>query len=361
MQNGSKKKVLFFVPYPEQNAPSQRFRVELFLPELADAGIVYRIEPFIGLKTWKVLYKKGQFFSKGWGLLKGYLRRWWTIFFRLPFYDYAFIHREAAPMGPPVFEWVITKVFRKKTIYDFDDAIWIPNTSSVNFLANWFKASWKVKYVCKWAYKVTVGNDYLFAYASQFNDNVVKIPTCVDVERQFFKVTPQHNGKPTVGWTGSHSTLKYLEETRPIINELQKRFDFRFLVIADKKPLLNLKDWEFIQWSAGSETEDLCQLDIGIMYLTPDKWSEGKCGFKLIQYFACGIPAVASPVGVNKIIVEHGVNGYLCNSAEEWKSSLQKLLLDKPLRTEMGMAGRRKVVREYSIQSQAEKFIGLFS
>src|SRR5215831_18488558 len=114
------KKVLFLVPYPLQTAPSQRFRVELFLPELKTAGIQYSIEPFLDKRTGKILYQKGNFFLKAFGLFKGFVRRWWVLFFKLPFYEYIFIHREAAPVGPPVFEWMIVKLFGKKVIYDFD-------------------------------------------------------------------------------------------------------------------------------------------------------------------------------------------------------------------------------------------------
>jgi len=355
------RKVLFLVPYPLQVAPSQRFRVESFLPELTKVGIEYSIEPFMDIGTWEFLYKKGYFFLKAWGLCKGFIKRWWTIFFKVPFYNYIFIHREAAPVGPPVFEWMIAKFFKKKIIYDFDDAIWIPNTSSANSFINWVKAFWKVKYICKWAYKLTPGNDYLCQYAGSFNQNVIKIPTTIDIHKNENEIKQHHDGKLSVGWTGSHSTLKYLDQLIPVINELQEEIDFTFLVIADKKPLLNLKDWQFIPWNILTEADDLLKLDIGVMPLITDAWSEGKCGFKLIQYFAHGIPAVASAVGVNKIIIEENVNGFLCHAGYEWKLSLQKLLIDKSLRQQMGIAGRRKVIDQYSVQSQSVKFVQLLT
>ena len=168
-------KVVFLVPYPIRLAPSQRFRVELFLPELEKANIDYQLQSFIDEKTWQHLYNGGGFFQKSWGVVKGFARRWKLVLFDLGKFDFVFIHREAAPVGPPVYEWIISKVFRKKIIYDFDDAIWIPNTSNVNRIASWFKAFWKVKYICKWSYKVVGGNDYLCAYARLFNKQVIKI------------------------------------------------------------------------------------------------------------------------------------------------------------------------------------------
>jgi glycosyltransferase involved in cell wall biosynthesis len=355
------KKILFLVPYPLRKAPSQRFRVELFLPIIKTEGLKFSVHPFIDERAWNILYQKGKFLSKAWAIFKGFSKRWIIVLFKVPYYDYIFIHREAAPLGPPVFEWIIARFYRKKIIYDFDDAIWIPNTSSANYFINWFKAFWKVKYICKWAYKITAGNDYLYNYARLFNENIIRIPTCLDVENGYLQSKEYSKKKVNVGWTGSHSTLKYLDEIVPIINDLQKDFDFNFLVIADKNPLLPVKNFQFIPWNISTEADDLLKLDIGVMPLMADAWSEGKCGFKLIQYFACGIPSVASPVGVNKVIVDEGVNGFLCSTNGDWILSLQKLLADKFLRQKMGAAGRKKIIEQYSIQSQATKFIQLFS
>jgi glycosyltransferase involved in cell wall biosynthesis len=223
------------------------------------------------------------------------------------------------------------------------------------------RATWKVRYICKWAYKVTAGNDYLQSYAKKFNPGSIRIPTCVNLENGFHKIKHHREANLSVGWTGSHSTLKYLNELIPVITELQRDLDFNFLVIADRNPFLPFKKFQFIPWNASSEQEDILKFDIGVMPLVEDAWSEGKCGFKLIQYYASGIPAVASPVGVNKMIIDDTVNGFLCNSKEDWESSLKKLLTDKSLRERMGIAGREKIDKEYSIKSQALKFIQIFS
>ena len=118
--------VLFLVPYPLKVAPSQRFRVELYEPVLQEHNIRYEIVSFMDEATWNIIFKKGYHFKKISGILKGYLRRTIHLVKALQ-YDYVFIHREAAPLGPPLFEWILAKLLRKKIIYDFDDAIWIPN------------------------------------------------------------------------------------------------------------------------------------------------------------------------------------------------------------------------------------------
>lgn len=355
------KKILFLVPYAVGMAPSQRFRVELYQDVMDAAGFSYRIQSFLSTKSQEKIYKEGNYFGKALAILSGFIKRWWTVVFISPVYDFVFIHREASPAGPPFFEWVLKKIYRKRIIYDFDDAIWIPNTSVSNKIAGWAKCNWKVKYICRWSYKVVGGNEYLCAFARNYNRQVVLIPTCVDTMKGHGRVKSIYNANcPVIGWTGSHSTLKYLDEVMPLLKQLQVQYDFCFTVIADSDPQLPLKNYRFISWQAVSENEDLLQLDIGIMPLTPDEWSEGKCGFKLVQYFATGIPAVASPVGVNKEIIEEGVNGFLCATMAEWEDTLVRLLRDASLRERMGKAGRKKVEEQYSVLSQRERFLGLF-
>jgi len=355
------KKVLFLVPYPLKHAPSQRFRVELYLPYLEEAGIEYKLAPFMDEATWEILYKGGSSLQKAFGIIRGYLKRIKTVLFDVHKYDYIFVHREAAPVGPPLFEWLIAKLWRKKMIYDFDDAIWIPNTSSENKIAAWFKCFWKVTYICKWAYKVAAGNDYLRRYASQYNKNAHRVPTCVDVERMHNKLKEHKEGKTVVGWTGSQSTLFYLDMLLPVLQQLQDELYFTFLVIANKNPHLTLQNFQFLTWNESTEIEDLLKMDIGLMPLQADAWSEGKCGFKLIQYLSLSIPAIASPVGVNTEIIESGINGFIAHNEKEWKDCLRKLISDAVLRQSLGKNGRNKIAARYSIQSQKENFLNLFN
>ena len=354
-------RILFLLPYPLQSAPSQRFRIELFFPELEKSRITYDVSSFMDMETWNILYRGGGAISKLWGVLKGFSRRWFTVLFRCWRYQYVFIHREAAPIGPPVFEWILARLFGKKIIYDFDDAIWMSDSTVENRFVRWIKCRWKIKYICRWSYKISAGNLFLHNYAQQFNSNVTIIPTCVDTDLHHNKIKDHKEGHLTIGWTGSHSTLKYLEIILPAIASLQQEFNFTFLIISNKPPAFELKNLKFVKWNEKSEVDDLLHMDIGVMPLPDNLWSEGKCGFKLVQYLSLGIPAVASMAGVNKKIIEQGVNGFLCENVSEWKCALQKLLTDSMLRKSMGVEGRRKIGQEYSIRSQKTKFIELFS
>jgi glycosyltransferase involved in cell wall biosynthesis len=355
-----RKKVLFILPYPLHLAPSQRFRVELFLPYLHEKGIYYTLAPFMNEATWNVLYKNGSSIQKTIGILKGFLKRIKHVFIDALAHDYIFVHREASPIGPPIFEFILSKIYRKKLIYDFDDAIWIPNTSAENKIAAALKCFWKVPSICKWSYKISAGNSYLCNFAAIYNKHVNLVPTCVDTDKMHNKEKVHHNGRPVIGWTGSHSTLFYLNQIMPVLQELDNEYEFTFILIANKDPQLNLKHYRFIKWQESTEIEDLLKLDIGLMPLQEDAWSEGKCGFKLIQYLSLGIPAIASPVGVNNEIVINEKNGFIARTKADWKTALITLINNSNLRATMGQHGRQLVISRYSIKAQLNNFTQLF-
>ena len=353
-------KIAFVVQLPREVSPAQRFRCELWEPVLEKQDIKISTYPFLDMNTYSKLYLPGYFFTKFFGVLKGFVKRF-GLLFKLRNYDFIFLQREFAPVGPPIFEWLVTKLLRRKIIYDFDDAIWIPNTSKENKLASWLKAFWKVKYICKWSYKVVGGNDFLCEYARQFNKQVIKIPTCVDTVRHHNRLKDQGTEKVVIGWTGSHSTMKYLNELIPVFETLQQKYPIELIVISNRPPEFSLPELRFVTWREKTEIEDLLQINIGVMPLDPDPWCEGKCGFKLIQYLSLGIPAVASPVGVNKKIIEQGKNGFLCTTQEEWVQALSILIENAETRAAMGKLGREKIEKEYSIESQTKKFLDLFA
>jgi glycosyltransferase involved in cell wall biosynthesis len=255
----------------------------------------------------------------------------------------------------------VAKVFRKKIIYDFDDAIWIPNTSKENRLAAWVKAFWKVKYICSWAYKVAGGNGYLCAFARNYNADVLLLPTAVDVVERYNKTRDHKKGPIVIGWTGSHSTMHYLDEIVPVLKKVSTEHSAQVQIISNKKPVFQFPNLYFKQWKEATEIEDLLQFDIGIMPLKNDAWSEGKCGFKLIQYLSLGIPAVTNPVGVNKKIIDQDINGFLCDDQQEWYEALVVLIQNETLRKQMGKQGREKIVSQFSVQANADLFLGLFN
>lgn len=355
-----KNEILFIAQYPENISPGQRFRFELYKELLAENGYKITTRSFLDVNGYQVIHKNGLFFAKVVAVLKGYLKRIGQLF-TIGKFNYIFLQREAALLGPPVFEWLYIKVFNKKVIYDFDDAIWIPHISDNNSLFINLKSVNKVQSICKWAYKVSAGNEYLCDYARKYNSNVIYNPTCVDTEKRHNIICNHNVDKITIGWTGSFSTLIYLYMVVPVLQKLQEKYDFNIKIICNQQPLLNLKNVHFVEWTPESEVAELATCQIGLMPLSNDEWSEGKCGFKLVQYLALEIPAVSSFVGVNKVIIEHGVNGFLCTSEDEWYTNIETILKNTELRKKMGKAGREKVVKSYSLLSNKRQFLDLFS
>jgi glycosyltransferase involved in cell wall biosynthesis len=352
-------KILFVVPYPYGKAPSQRFRFEQYLAFIREQGWEYTLASFIDEATWRILYKPGHLVSKTVGILKGFLKRF-LLLFTVPAYDFIFIHREATPIGPPWFEWVVARVLRKKIIYDFDDAIWIPNTSETNKMVAGIKWHHKVAAICKWAYKVSCGNSYLQDFAQQYNQAAFVNPTTIDTRHHHNKVKDQHTQKVVIGWTGTHSTMKYLEAVVPILQRLEQQYSFEFCVISNQAPEIALKSLVFKPWQKDSEIADLLTFNVGLMPLEDDPWAKGKCAFKALQYMALGIPALVSPVGMNTEVVTDGLNGYICATPEEWYQSLEKVIRDPELRSELGKAARMKIEENYAVAANRETFLGFF-
>ncbi len=352
--------ILFIVPYPIDKAPSQRFRFEQYFSSLQKKGITVTVKPFLSNEIWDILYLPGRFPRKALAIIGGLFKRFFLLF-TLKKYDFIFIHREATPIGPAFFEYFAARWLKKKIIYDFDDAIWIPNYSEANSFFSFLKGYSNVKHICKWVYKISCGNEYLCDYARQFNKNVVYNPTTIDTENYHNKVKNQDTDNFVIGWTGSHSTIRYIEEVIPVLSELEEKYTFQFMVISDLKPTYNLKSLVYHKWNKHSEIEDLLKFNIGIMPLKDDKWANGKCGFKALQYMALGIPALVSPVGVNTRIVDDKINGFICTSPEDWKNAIEAIMKDKSLNKEIAKNTRIKIENHYSVKSNTANFIDLFS
>ncbi len=347
-------KITIWSPYPHNTAPSQRFRYELFLKN-TEFEVIYLT--YYPPSSWKNLYNIGiatQLFL----VMQGGLRRMIHIVQSISA-DFVIIHREATPIGPPVFEWILIKGMRKKVIYDFDDAIWQTdaNESSVSKILRWRS---KVKWICKNSWKITAGNQYLADFASTYNSHVILIPTVVDT--CYFRPFPHiHREHVVIGWTGTHSTLKYLESIIPVLSAIQQNTPILLNIIANQDPgYLDVK-YKFISWTEENEVNDLQDIDIGLMPLPDDEWTKGKCGFKIIQYGSVSVPVIASPVGVNSAIIQHGYNGYLASTQGEWKECLLSLISDASLRRYIGQNLRKTIENQYSVQANQTEFLKLFA
>jgi glycosyltransferase involved in cell wall biosynthesis len=351
-------KIIFFCPYPLHEAASQRFRFAQYIKTLEQEVIIL---PFLSEKAWNIYHQKGNVFLKFSYISISFFKRFFQLFSTLNA-KYVFIHREAAPIGPPIFEFIIAKIFRKKIVYDFDDAIWLENFNENNRSFQKLKCYSKVNKIINWSYKISAGNEYLAEYARKYNPNVVINPTTIDTENyhnpDLYKV--EKFDKVTIGWTGTATTNKYLEFLIPVMEKLSSKHNFYFNVISDVNPNLEIKNFKFTKWNKETEIENLLRFDIGVMPLTDDIWAKGKCGFKALQYMALEIPAIVSPVGVNEQIVDHEINGFIATTEQEWYNCLDRFLSNKENYNQMGIDAREKIIDYFSVKSNKNNFINLF-
>lgn len=353
-------KIVFIAPYPKDGAPSQRFRFEQYLEILEKDGHQVHIASFFSEKGWKRLYREGGTMGKAFTMMISFVRRFFFIF-TLGKYDKIFIHREAAMIGPPIYEWLIAKVLRREYIYDFDDAIWLPNYSESNARFHRLKMYGKVNKIMKWAGKITAGNEYLADYARQFNPNVEVIPTTIDLEKVHTQLGNPEQAPVVIGWTGTHTTGQYLKDILPVFDAIARDHEFIFRIISNQAPDFEREYVDFVKWDKTTEIDDLATFNIGIMPLIDNDWSRGKCGFKGLQYMALEIPAVMSPVGVNNQIIQNGENGFLCSTAEDWQKTITQLLDDPVLRKTIGKKGKETVQEKYSVRANTDNYLKLFS
>lgn len=347
-------RILFIGPHRPHRNPSQRFRMEQYFPYLLQHGFNFDYSWFLNERDDEVFYSPGNSAGKFLIFLKAIRIRLRDVL-RAKKYDIVFVQREAFMTGSVFFE----KQFARsgaKLIFDFDDAIWLDDTSAANKNLNWLKRPSKTADLIGLAHLVIAGNNFLATYARSYNQNTIVIPTIVDTD--VFK--PSNDAvileRPVcIGWTGSISTLKHFRLLLPVFKMLKDRFNDKisFRLIGDKKSLAEEPWIEQVAWNADSEVADLSQMDLGVMPLPDDEWSKGKCGFKAIQYMSLAIPCVASPVGVNTEIIQHNVNSFLASSDEEWIDLLSKLIESSSLRKQTGTNARQTIEEKYSLRSQA--------
>jgi glycosyltransferase involved in cell wall biosynthesis len=207
---------------------------------------------------------------------------------------------------------------------------------------------------------VVAGNDYLAARARQAGAQRIEIvPTVVDLDRYPPQPQARPDGPVTIGWIGSPGTARYLDAVKPVLRDLAGAMPLRAIAIGARPDQLEGSVFEPVRWSEEGEVEALRSIDIGIMPLEDTPWERGKCGYKLIQYMALGIPVVASAIGVNGRIVRHGANGYLAGGATDWKHALAELGGNPTLRGAFGAAGRSDVEKEYALSVQAPRLAGM--
>ncbi len=350
-------RVLALSPIPEEGAGC-RFRFAQFIPYLESNGFQVTLQSLFTPEFFRLVYKPGQYVRKAFTFGGLSLRRLATVASASQ-YDVVFLYRELFPLGPPIVERWLASRGRPPIVFDFDDAIFLPNVSDANRMIAMLKQPGKVSTIVRLSDRVVVGNDYLAGYARQFNPAVTVIPTSVDLSR--FVPRPRHDAgralaRPVIGWIGSPTTGPYLKMLRPVFQRLAERREFTLRISGAADPVsIPGVDVDNVPWSLEREVELFNTCDIGVYPLPDDEWSKGKCGFKAIQFMACGVPVISSAVGVNREIIQDGINGFLATTVDDWVGGLERLLSDAELRRAFAEAGRATIAERYSLELNAPK------
>jgi glycosyltransferase involved in cell wall biosynthesis len=346
-------RLLAIVPSVYDTNPSQRYRIEQWEPLLRARGVEITFKPFETKELNAVLYKQGRMAEKLRLVVKSLARRFADVRAARG-YDAVYVLREAALLGPPLFErWIARSGV--PFIFDFDDAVFVPYVSPSNGYLSYLKFPGKTRSICRLAAHVMAGNEYLADYARAVNDRVTVIPTTIDTARYTVKPPGAENEMPVIGWTGSHSTAQHLATLRGALQRLARQERFLLRVIGTPGFKIEDVNVEALPWRPETEVSELHTFDVGVMPLPDDQWSRGKCGLKALQYMAVGVPTVCSPVGVNTEIIQDGENGLIASTEDEWVETLTRLLRSAELRRRLGRAGRATVDARYSAEVQAPR------
>jgi glycosyltransferase involved in cell wall biosynthesis len=340
----------------DQLGASSRLRTLQYLPKLRASGLTIDLSPLFDDRYVRDMYAKR---ISARHVAARYARRLYCMF-SAKRYDLVWAEKELLPWVPSAIELgLIPNSVR--LVVDYDDALFHRYDQHRSHAVRRVLGT-KIDAVMRRADLVLAGNDYLAAHARAAGCKWVEwLPTVVDLDR--YGVGSQAHTKPrgsvTVGWIGTPSTAGYLGAVVAPLAELAASGKVHCVAIGAMPEQVAGTPFVAKAWQEGEEVKMLRDLDIGIMPLPDAPWEKGKCGYKLIQYMACGLPVVASPVGVNGTIVEHGRNGFHASSGGDWLDRISLLVDDPQLRASMGKQGRRDVERSYSLQVQAPRLHGL--
>ncbi len=333
---------------------SSRLRILQYLPALHEAGIDVTPAPLLNDKYLEALYAGRRAVDS---IAVGYVRRLRALLATRR-YDVVWVAIECLPWLPALVELALLPR-RVPLVMDYDDAWFHRYDAHSSALVRQILGS-KIAKVMRRAALVTAGNPYISEYARGAGARrIEELPTVVDLARYANPARRAASETVVVGWMGSPSTAQNLRILKEPLEALSRRHMIRCIAVGARAEQVSGTPFEAIRWSEHTESEAISNFDIGVMPLIDEPFERGKCGYKLIQYMACGLPVVASPVGVNREIVRLGVNGELAASGADWERTLERLVGDVEARRRMGEAGRKRVEDWYSLQVQAPRLIGM--
>ena len=344
--------VLALTRYGQMGA-SSRLRFMQFQEPLTAFGIEVTVSPLLDDAYLRRLYAGAP--TDWFAIMKSYAHRFRTLVFTRGV-DLIWLEKELFPNVPGWLERLL-RARGIPIVVDYDDAVF--HTYDRGSLVKRTLLGKKIDAIMRDASIVVCGNQYLAARATSAHAaDVELLPTVIDLRRYPIAPKPLQNTK-VIGWIGSPATIKYLDVIAPALQKLAAEIAFELRIVGATYVLPGVKV-VCREWKEHTEVREISDFDIGVMPLVDSSWERGKCGYKLIQYMACGKVVVASPVGVNTEIVRDDENGYLAASSDEWLSAMRSLLLDVALCNHLGRNGRERVEQHYCVQVATPRLAHIF-
>ena len=344
------KRIVVICPHPKGVAPGQRLKYEQYIESWEKDGFIVDIKPFMTDRFWKIVYKNRNLLEKILWTFFGYIRRI-KLLFSIGKYDISYVFLWVTPFGTTFFERLYC-MLSKKIIYDIDDLVYHKDhKSEVNSFMSWLKGRKKPIYLMRKSNHIITCTPYLNSFVRKYNTSTTDISSTINTDIYKPINSYSNNDSLVIGWSGSHSTSKYINLLKEILLDLQAKHNFKLLVIGDPSFYIEELDLEAISWSKETEVSDLQRIDIGIYPLPNEEWVLGKSGLKALQYMALGIPTIASAIGANFRVIENGISGTLVDSDNQWKEAIEKYILNPNLRRQHGLNGRKRVEKLYSVNA----------
>jgi glycosyltransferase involved in cell wall biosynthesis len=352
--------VLALIPNQYGHAPGQRSSIELWESVLAPEGINIHYAPFETARLHEVLYRPGHYATKVTEMVRAYVERI-KLLGDLKRFDAVFVYREAALLGPAFLEKMVARR-GVPIIYQLDDPLYVPYTSPSNGYLSYLKFFGKISEICRLAKVVMVNSTHIREYVSRYNQNIWQVPSVVDTKQYVFRpdLLDKQSDDVCIGWSGSPTTMANIRVIAGALRELAGRVKHKVHLIGGTEFDLPGVNYVAQKWSAETEVDDLRKMQVGMVPLPLNEWNKRKFYMKTAQYMALGIPPVATPLGSNPEVVEHGVTGFLADSQEEWLKYLECLITDRDLRLRMAHAAARAAKEKYSLEGNAEKIVEAF-
>lgn len=336
-------------------SPDTRYRILQYMQIFRDEGIDVKHDSMFNQKSFRSTSLEGRTFKKVFIYIAAWIKRFFILLFTARRYDAIWILRELSPIGPPLLERLVFRL-NPCVILDIDDAVFLRDEGATGFIHKYLRDFSKFEKTASNYAVVVCGNDYLAEYFKNNKAEVTIIPTVVSADR-YDHITSLPSSKPRLGWIGTPTNRVHFQVIKNAVSRLAEELDFELVIIGLDAPL----DWNtdcvrYIPWELDKELYYLTLFDVGLMPLEDFEFTKGKCAFKIIQYMAAGIPVAASPVGANKEVVQHGVNGFLAYNDDDWYDTLHLLMTDETLRKNMGAHGKTVVKNNYSLEKWGKRY-----